>query len=145
MATPGRNDLCPCRSGRKYKRCCLVLHQRARSAEVAPTDFEAHINSVEAMSNDIPDLYFKGRFDEAEKLAQRLIDEAPDQPDGLDRIAEVYAEKGDHPKAAHAFRRAALFHRVLMPENEPTAAWLEEQAERMDQGLKMVWPDYDLV
>src|SRR5512133_2866782 len=23
MAKPGRNDLCPCGSGRKYKKCCL--------------------------------------------------------------------------------------------------------------------------
>ncbi len=22
-AVPGRNELCPCRSGKKYKRCCL--------------------------------------------------------------------------------------------------------------------------
>jgi hypothetical protein len=27
MPTPGRNDPCPCGSGRKYKRCCLGLEQ----------------------------------------------------------------------------------------------------------------------
>ena len=24
MAKPGRNDPCPCGSGKKYKRCCLL-------------------------------------------------------------------------------------------------------------------------
>src|SRR5262245_66581026 len=40
----GRNDLCPCASGRKYKRCCLdadAARQRAARAEnvVAPNLF----------------------------------------------------------------------------------------------------------
>jgi tetratricopeptide (TPR) repeat protein len=27
MATIGRNDPCPCRSGKKFKKCCLPAHQ----------------------------------------------------------------------------------------------------------------------
>jgi hypothetical protein len=25
---PGRNDPCPCGSGKKYKRCCALKHER---------------------------------------------------------------------------------------------------------------------
>ena len=28
MAAIGRNELCPCGSGKKYKRCCLLKSQR---------------------------------------------------------------------------------------------------------------------
>ena len=29
MAGIGRNDLCPCGSGRKYKRCCLISGKKS--------------------------------------------------------------------------------------------------------------------
>lgn len=31
MTTPGRNDPCPCGSGKKYKRCCLRAERAAAS------------------------------------------------------------------------------------------------------------------
>jgi tetratricopeptide (TPR) repeat protein len=31
MSKPGRNDLCPCGSGKKYKKCCLPREEAARS------------------------------------------------------------------------------------------------------------------
>ena len=30
----GRNELCPCGSGKKYKKCCALKKQRARGATV---------------------------------------------------------------------------------------------------------------
>jgi SEC-C motif len=39
MERPGRNDLCPCGSGRKYKRCCLP-HEAER------IDFAAELEAV---------------------------------------------------------------------------------------------------
>ena len=29
---PGRNDVCPCGSGKKYKKCCLEKDEAARAA-----------------------------------------------------------------------------------------------------------------
>mgnify|MGYP006207849001 CR=1 FL=1 len=34
MAKPGRNDLCPCGSGRKYKKCCEAKTPQARSSRI---------------------------------------------------------------------------------------------------------------
>lgn len=34
MSRPGRNDPCPCGSGRKFKHCCL--HKRSRPVEPEP-------------------------------------------------------------------------------------------------------------
>jgi uncharacterized protein YchJ len=31
-AKAGRNDLCPCGSGKKFKRCCELQQQRSRAA-----------------------------------------------------------------------------------------------------------------
>lgn len=35
MAKPGRNDRCPCGSGKKYKACCLPKDEAARAKEAA--------------------------------------------------------------------------------------------------------------
>ena len=34
MAKPGRNDRCPCGSGRKYKKCCEAKTPGARSSRL---------------------------------------------------------------------------------------------------------------
>lgn len=34
MAKPGRNDQCPCGSGRKYKKCCEAKTSGARTSRV---------------------------------------------------------------------------------------------------------------
>ncbi|MGA7454642.1 MAG: SEC-C metal-binding domain-containing protein [Rhodoplanes sp.] len=31
MAKPGRNDPCPCGSGKKYKKCCLTNDEAAEN------------------------------------------------------------------------------------------------------------------
>jgi hypothetical protein len=35
MAKPGRNDPCPCGSGKKYKKCCLTNDEAEKGAELA--------------------------------------------------------------------------------------------------------------
>jgi Flp pilus assembly protein TadD len=35
MAKPGRNDRCPCGSGKKYKACCLTADEAAERQELA--------------------------------------------------------------------------------------------------------------
>ncbi|MCK4515654.1 MAG: SEC-C domain-containing protein, partial [Spirochaetaceae bacterium] len=44
----GRNDPCPCGSGRKYKHCCLGSDEAAR----APFRGEAGANAVGALSEE---------------------------------------------------------------------------------------------
>ena len=84
MERPGRNDLCPCGSGRKYKRCCLpheaerrrfagllestalpLLTRLARFAESAAE------GGLEAVARDeFP--FWKGRLDKAQ--GARVVD-----------------------------------------------------------------------
>ena len=35
MAKPGRNDRCPCGSGKKYKACCLTTDEAAERERLA--------------------------------------------------------------------------------------------------------------
>ena len=83
MAKPGRNDPCPCGSGKKYKRCCLdkdvaaeLEHERLAAAAWRPIvdvnivnrfdefDTDDAEDELTANSNAAVDLVDEGRLDE---------------------------------------------------------------------------------
>jgi len=114
MAKTGRNDPCPCGSGQKYKRCCLPREEAAEHAAVlaaAATSSlaEADDDGLDDASNGVIDLIDAGRLDEAEQAAHALLAEYPDVHDGLERLAMVYAARGDRPRAGEYYRKAADF------------------------------------
>ena len=92
MAKVGRNDLCPCGSGQKYKRCCLAKDQAAEhAARVATTpaktsrsipkmpiglDFDDE-DELTPASNAVLDLVEAGKLDEAEQAARDLLQRFP--------------------------------------------------------------------
>jgi len=116
MAKPGRNDPCPCGSGQKYKRCCLPRDEAAAhaaalaaAASMAQADAEAADDGLDDASNSVIDLIDAGRLDEAEQAAHALLVAYPDVHDGLERLAMVYAARGDRPRAEEYYRKAADF------------------------------------
>ena len=123
MAKTGRNDPCPCGSGQKYKRCCLPKDEAAehaaaeRAAALAreqegPVTYAAIDDDYEGLdeaSNSVIDLIDAGRLNEAEQGARHLLEKYPNVHDGLERLAMVYAARGDRPRAAEYYRKAADF------------------------------------
>ena len=49
------------------------------------------------------------RFEEAEQVCNRLMNEYPDQVDGLDRLAMTYEAQGRKSEAAVYYRKAVGF------------------------------------
>jgi hypothetical protein len=117
MTKIGRNDPCPCGSGQKYKRCCLprdeaAAVERARAHEreqAAATLIADDDDGLDEASNRVIDLIDAGRLDEAEEAAQDLLARYPEVHDGLERVAMVAAARGDRPRAAEYYRKAADF------------------------------------
>lgn len=123
MAKIGRNDPCPCGSGKKYKRCCLDQDEAAEreqafaAAAWRPTidvdivdsfaqfDTDDADDELTANSNAAVDLVDEGRLDEAEQVARNLLERFPDVHDGWDRLGMVYQARGDHQKAADCCRK----------------------------------------
>ncbi len=70
------------------------------------------------------DLINKKKLDEAEKAANRLLKEYPDQIDGFDRLAEVYEARGDNKKSANFAKENEGF------ESE-TIDWYLSRADRV--------------
>jgi tetratricopeptide (TPR) repeat protein len=140
MGQPSRNAPCPCGSGKKYKKCCLPRDQ-VRSAEnrEQPEFFET---DLDLLSNSVVDLIQSGRLDEAEQGCRRLMEEFPDQVDGLMRLASVYKASGDKPKAVEYFKKAAEFMRSK-PDwyDEELIQSLLDEANALEASMSMTEED----
>ena len=139
MAKPGRNDRCPCGSGKKYKSCCLMKdeagererlavaqaarderaaekHQSLREARasmlarLAATDGDIDDDPTEA-SNAVLDLIRAGKLDAAEAAARDLLVRYPEVPDGWDRLGMVHEKRGENREAANCYRKLLAFVR----------------------------------
>lgn len=142
MPRTGRNDPCPCGSGKKYKHCCL---DKDRAAELAPAvgqrvalqaqqanhlalrqDYQEELlesqaalkeaQALDAASNAVVDLVHGGRLDEAEQAARELLARYPEVHDGHDRLGMVHEARGQFRAAADCYREVIEFTRAD-PEN----------------------------
>lgn len=128
MAKTGRNDPCPCGSGKKYKNCCLpkdeaaeharFAHAAAQAAEATAARRKAQHEALESLeeehdlaeaSNAVVDLVRAGKLDEAELAARELLVRFPDVHDGYDRLGMVYEARGQKKLAADYYRRVIEF------------------------------------
>lgn len=116
MPKIGRNEPCPCKSGKKYKKCCLPVHEaadreRIRVLREPPADSYAQVvaemEELNDLSNRANAAIHARRFDEAERLCNELRDRYPDQIDALDRRAQLFEARGD-TQAALLWRRKVL-------------------------------------
>ncbi len=135
VATIGRNDPCSCNSGKKYKKCCLPLHeayaakqrqtaeqrQTAAQRQTAETPAFADVaraleplfafddDGLAELSNSAVDLADNGDFDQALAVCARLLSDFPESVDGLERSAMVHAKMGHHALAVDFYRKAFDF------------------------------------
>jgi tetratricopeptide (TPR) repeat protein len=118
MAKIGRNDPCPCGSGKKYKKCCLANDEAAARA-AQPVAVAAHrpslanyarerdeLDDLTETSNAVVDMVQAGNLDAAEQAAHDLLARFPDVHDGYDRLGMVYEARGDRRQAADYYRKA---------------------------------------
>jgi tetratricopeptide (TPR) repeat protein len=123
MAKIGRNDLCPCGSGKKYKRCCLAQDvAAARSAAVATTPTTAatteqrYPNLCQDCGDRLDDaasavfaLIDARQFDQAERAAHDVLAQFPDMHDGYECLGRLHQAKGDYRQACDYYRKVIAF------------------------------------
>ncbi len=99
----GRNDPCPCGSGKKYKKCCINA--------ISPTKSNSRFfySDLDNLSNQVPALIKQEKYDEAEDVCQRLLKEYPEQIDGLHRFGQVLEAKGEFRQASEYYLKSAEF------------------------------------
>ena len=88
----GRNDPCPCGSGRKFKHCCGSLEPVEVLIQKATTD------------------RVRGFASEAEAICDHVVRLAPQNPRALVLRGELYADRGRFEQAHELFERVRATH-----------------------------------
>ena len=109
MAKVGRNELCPCGSGKKYKKCCEGRANAGPTPSPLGQGYRFVEDDVDLLSNSVLQLIRDGKLDEAMHACQRLRTEYPEVVDGLERTAMVHEARGDLEQAVEFYRRALSF------------------------------------
>ena len=131
MVKIGRNAPCPCGSGKKYKKCCLLLKTGKEQEYASSTKFIPVYTQLDQLSNSVVDLIKQNRWDEAEAVSRKLLADYPDQVDGLNRLAMVYEAQGEKNKAADYYRKAADFAKSNPGFDKQMVKWFLSEARRM--------------
>jgi tetratricopeptide (TPR) repeat protein len=135
MSKLSRNAPCPCGSGKKYKKCCL-LREEVSATRQAPSDIfkqiHAQMEELDNLSNSVIDLIQAGELDEAEAQCHKLLEQYPDDVDGLDRLATVYEAKGQNRMAAEYYRKAAAFMRSRPGFDNEAIEWALKKAFELE-------------
>lgn len=135
MSKLSRNARCPCGSGKKYKKCCL-LREQVSATRQAPSDIfkqvHAQMEELDNLSNSVIDLIQAGKLDEAEAVCQKLLEQCPDDVDGLDRLAAVYEAKGENRMAAEYYRKTAPFMRSRPGFDNEAIEWGLKKASQLE-------------
>lgn len=145
MAKPGRNDPCPCGSGKKYKRCCLA---KAEEKSPQPPDektlqflkqagergfheiSESGLSSAQEVVYDGWEL-MASDVREAKKCFDKAIALDPEIADAYNGLAEVAVAKGDLVTAEGYYLTAYEKAKAsLGSENKKAFAWWGELETR---------------
>jgi len=129
----GRNAPCPCGSGKKYKKCCL-LNPDGKKKSAAPTEYRVVYTELDQLSNSVVDLIEQNKLDKAEAVSRKLLTEYPDQVDGFHRLAMVYEARGDRGQAAAYYRKAADFAKSNPGFEKNSIDGFLSEAKRMESG-----------
>ncbi|MBI4936978.1 MAG: tetratricopeptide repeat protein [Nitrosomonadales bacterium] len=98
MSKPGRNDPCPCGSGKKYKQCC---QQREASAASIRQSRAMHFNRGNSLRE-------ANRLDEAAESYREALVLDPGFADGYVNLGNVLYEQGKLDEATENYRKALL-------------------------------------
>jgi protein O-GlcNAc transferase len=137
----GRNSLCPCGSGKKYKQCCLPKQAEPAVSTVArATEIAAALQVAIAHHN-------AGRLQQAEGIYQQILQLSPQHPDALHLLGLIAYASGKHQTAIELISQA-LQVRPNMPHAHynlgvtlQAQGRLKEAAASYRQALKLK-PDY---
>ena len=100
----GRNDQCPCGSGKKYKQCCEQTGTAAN--RIAPMQsVSSNFNPQHALQTAMTQ-HQAGNLPQAEALYKQVLQTLPSQPDALHLLGLISKQKGDLKAGAQLMRKA---------------------------------------
>jgi hypothetical protein len=139
----GRNDPCPCGSGKKYKKCCLAKHEAARPSVQEPagpgaghnaarwlSEAEAELAHLDELMHEAEHATEDGRFERAEELALMIRKQSPLTIHSAYLFGKLRAAQGRWGEAAAAYQEAT---KIIQAD---PASFDEESVREIEQGLE---------
>ncbi len=134
MKKVGRNDPCPCGSGKKYKHCCQVK-------ELAQGAVQSDAVRNQQMLQQAIALHQNGQVDQAQQFYQRILQVQPNQPDALHLSGLIAHQQGHSDAAIAGIQRAialrpndAMFH-FNLGNLYQDVGWLDDAIAAFRQSL----------
>lgn len=83
----GRNNLCPCGSGKKYKQCCENIQSRQKVTIDMQQKIKSALQAAWVHNQN-------GRLQEAESICQRMLQAFPNQIDAIHMLGTIFLKMG---------------------------------------------------
>jgi hypothetical protein len=143
MAKIGRNDACPCGSGKKYKRCCLTAQVANPDAATTAANIadpvvdgddicDCCLEDLEQRADRALDLILDGHVDDAESMAHDLMRDFPREVEGIDLLSMVSEARGERERAAKLLRRAIAIVRVHPHHDAETRVLMNQRLKELE-------------
>ena len=110
LRTPGRNEPCPCGSGKRYKQCCGAI-SGSRPAATNPSAAEHSGRLLQ----EVMQLHQAGRLEEAEAGYRRVLEQEPQNAIALQFLGVLSMQRGE-PERGEQLIRQALGIRADIPD-----------------------------
>ncbi len=121
----GRNDPCPCGSGKKYKKCCMPGHEEAR--KLMPKEqlkqMEEKAKAREKLEKEVGkgfELIFSQEYQRADQYARKQIETFPEDDRFYDILLNASFALGDYDAAFQIARKrwqTAVEEKLFFQEN----------------------------
>lgn len=122
----GRNDPCPCGSGKKYKQCCEQAGTAAN--RIAPMQsVSSNFNPQHALQTAMAQ-HQAGNLPQAEALYKQVLQTLPNQPDALHLLGLIAKQTGDLKTAVQLMRKALAVNPNYVEAYVNLGASLHEQS-----------------
>ena len=140
MAKIGRNDPCPCGSGKKLKRCCMMepaAEEPAGSAVAPPPDVcDSCGSELDDEFNDRADYILErlldGHVDDAETLCLDFIRDFPDDAEGHDLLSMIFEERGQRAQALSLLRKASRIAHDRQDYDAETKLFMRQRIKELE-------------
>jgi tetratricopeptide (TPR) repeat protein len=100
----GRNDPCPCGSGKKYKQCCEQTGANPTHPNTAP-QLSQPVSPQQALQSAMAQ-HQAGNLMQAEALYKQVLRAMPKQPDALHLLGLIAKQKGDFKTAVQLMKQS---------------------------------------
>lgn len=127
MTLPGRNDPCPCGSGRKYKKCCLQKEIEAQGRPILDFAYESHLALRRKATGNLDRLLVEAM---SKKVFTEFEDEYWDPPFLEDEEIDELLHHPEADKSLVSQQDMALRNCLLMDGMHPAAFALTRHSGR---------------